>query len=226
MLMLQNGADPSDPTDKLAQDALTYYTNFRRVDQVWDDTLPNSILAFATGKAAMMFGYSWNVFEILNINSELNFRVVEVPQIADSNIAWASFWVEGVNQGSLNKSLAWEFLKFISSEEIMEKLYQAQSKLGPQRPFGEPYSRVSMASKIQDDPLASVFVNQASRAKTWYLCSRTFDNGLNDEMIDYYADAVNAVNLGRSSEKALVTTAEGVKTVLAKYGLSSGRRTN
>lgn len=223
LLIVQNGGDPSNPTDKLAQDALTYYTSFRRIDRVWDETLPNSVLAFATGKAAMMFGYSWDVFEVLNINPDLNFKIVPVPQIADSDTAWASFWVEGVSNKSLSKSLSWEFLKFMSSQEIMEKLYQAQSQLGPQRPFGEPYSRISMASKLQDDPLVSVFVNQAPKAKSWYLCSRTFDNGINDNIIEYYADAVNSVVDGRPVDRSLGTAAEGIKTVLGRYNLAPGK---
>ena len=64
------------------------------------------------------------------------------------------------------------------------------------------------------------FLDQAPEAKTWYLCSRTFDNGINDRIIKYYQDAVNAVNTGTVAKAALKTTTEGVNQVLSQYGLS------
>ncbi|MFQ6002787.1 MAG: ABC transporter substrate-binding protein [Candidatus Zixiibacteriota bacterium] len=218
LMMLQNGADLTNPTGSLAEDALTFYTIFAKTDRVWDETLPVSILAFATGKTAMFFGFSWDVFEIKNINPNLNFKVVPVPQLPGTDIAWASFWVEGVNRRSKNKEAAWEFLKFLSSKEVMQKLYQAESKI---RLFGEPYSRVEMASMLQADPMVAPFINQASKAQTWYLCSRTFDNGINERMIKYFEDAVNAVNAGETPEEALATAASGVAQVLSQYGLAS-----
>lgn len=218
LMMLQNGADLTNPTGSLAEDALTFYTLFNRTERVWDDTLPVSIMAFATGKTAMFFGYSWDVFEIKNINPDLNFKIVPAPQLPGTDIAWASFWVEGVSKKSKNKEAAWEFLKYLSSKEVMQELYQAESKV---RFFGEPYSRVEMASLIQTDPMVAAFINQAPKAETWYLCSRTFDNGINDRMIKYFEDAVNAVNDGQDPGRALTTAASGVAQVLSQYGLGA-----
>lgn len=218
LMMLQNGADLANPVGSLAEDTLTFYTLFSQTDRVWDETLPVSMLAFATGKTAMFFGFSWDVFEIKNINSSLNFKIVPVPQLPGTDISWASFWVEGVSQKSENKEAAWEFLKFLSSQPVMEKLYQAESKL---RLFGEPYSRVEMAGALQSDPLVAPFISQAAKAQTWYLCSRTFDNGLNDRMIKYFEDAVNAVNNGKTPKEALKAVANGVAQVLSQYGLGA-----
>jgi len=218
LMMLQNGADLANPVGSLAEDTLTFYTLFSQTDRVWDETLPASMLAFATGKTAMFFGFSWDVFEIKNVNPDLNFKIVPVPQLPGTDISWASFWVEGVSQKSENKEAAWEFLKFLSSQPVMEKLYQAESKL---RLFGEPYSRVEMAGALQADPLVAPFVSQAAKAQTGYLCSRTFDNGLNDRMIKYFEDAVNAVNNGKMPKEALAAAANGVAQVLSQYGLGA-----
>ncbi|MBU3957102.1 extracellular solute-binding protein [Patescibacteria group bacterium] len=218
LMMLQNEADLANPTGSLAEDALIFYTIFNKTDRVWDLTLPNSMLAFASGDLAMYFGYSWDVFEIKNINPDLEFGVVEAPQLAGTNIAWASFWVEGVNNKSEHKEEAWEFLKYLSSKETLTKLYQAESQL---RLFGEPYSRVEMADQARTNPLVAPFVDQAPRAQTWYLCSRTYDNGINDKMIDYFKDAVNAINANENPADALATTASGVAQLLSQYGLST-----
>lgn len=218
LMMLQNEADLTYPTGSLAEDALTFYTIFNKTDRVWDLTLPNSLLAFANGSLAMYFGYSWDVFEIKNINPNLEFGVVGAPQLAGTNIAWASFWVEGVNNKSEHKEEAWEFLKYLSSKEALTKLYQAESQL---RLFGEPYSRVEMASQAKTNPLVAPFVDQAPQAQTWYLCSRTYDNGINDKMIGYFKDAVNAVNANENPADALATAASGVAQLLSQYGLST-----
>ena len=78
-----------------------------------------------------------------------------------------------------------------------------------------------MADKLNSNPLVSPFVDQAAKAQTWYLCSNTFDNGINDRMIKYYEDAVNAVNLGKTAKEALQTTDQGVAQLLSQYGLSA-----
>jgi len=218
LMMLQNGVDLSAPTGQLAQDALTYYTIFNKTDHVWDATLPSSTVAFATGKVAMFFGYSWDVFEIKNINPNLNFKVVATPQLPDTEIAWASFWAEGVAKRSDASEEAWQFLEFLSSKEILQKFYQTQSQA---RLFGELYPRMDMAGLLSTNSLVLPFINQANKAQTWYLCSRTFDNGLNDRMIKYFEDAVNGVNGGNSPEDMLSTTAQGVSQLLSQYGIGS-----
>ena len=220
LMMLQNGADLTKPTDQTAQDALTWYSVFSKTDKVWDDTLPASTQAFASGKVAMYFGFSWDVFEIQNLNKNLKFKIVPVPQLPGTNVNWASYWAEGVAQKSKNKDAAWQFVQFLSAKENLQKLYQAASNV---RMFGEPYARTDLADLVQTNPLAGPFVSQAAKAKTWYLCSRTFDNGINDRMIKYYEDAVNAVNTGQPASQALQTTASGVAQLLSQYNLGSNR---
>ena len=218
LMMLQNGVDLANPTSQLAQDALIYYTIFNKTDNVWNETLPSSTIAFATGKVAMYFGYSWDIFELKNINPNLKFKVVEIPQLPDTEVNWASFWVEGVSKRSQASKESWEFLKFLSSKETLQKLYQTQSQT---RLFGELYPRMDMAGLLSTNNLVIPFITQASQAKTWYLCSRTHDNGINDRMIKYFEDAVNGVNSGNSPDDVLSITAQGVSQLLSQYGIGS-----
>lgn len=216
LMLLQNGADPANPTNSLAEDVLTFYTLFSRSDRVWDETLPSSTYYFASGRLAMYFGPSWRVFEIKALNPNLKFRVIPVPQLPGVDITWATYWVEGINKKSKYLNEAWEFLKFLSSSETMQKLYQNQSKL---RLFGEPYSRTDMADFLKREPYIGIFIEQAPKAKSWYLASRTFDNGINEKIIKYYEDAINAANRGTDPKSALATVANGVKQVLSQYGV-------
>ncbi len=222
LMMFQNGVDMSKVDNtigadgrNLGVDALTFYTLFSRVYKVWDETLPPSTLSFAGGKLAMYFGPSWRILNIKEANPDLNFRVLPVPQLPGTNVAWANFWVEGVWDKSENKSQAIEFLKYLSSKEVLEQLYQAESQL---RLFGELYPRQDMAELLSANPLLAPFLSQAPNAQSWYLCSRTYDNGINDRMIKYFEDAVNNVNQGGSVQQALTTAAQGVTQLLSQYG--------
>lgn len=224
LMMLQNGVDLSNPTGKTAEDALNFFTVFSTVDGVWDATLPPSTQAFAAGKLAMYFGPSWRAFEIEHQNPSLKFKTVPVPQLPKDNpkepdITYATYWAQGVWSGSAKKAAAWEFLKFLSTQESLQKLFANESKL---RSFGEPYSRVDMANLLATHPIVGSIINQAPGAESWYLDSRTFDGptGINSLLINYFADAVNSVADGKeTTDKALSTAAAGVSQVLAQYRL-------
>lgn len=225
LMMLQNGVSLGNPSGKLAEDALTFFSIFSSVDGVWDRSLPPSTIAFASGKLAMYFAPSWRAFEVRAQNPDLKFKTVALPQLPkgssqEPDVAYASYWVEGVWARSKNKEAAWEFLKFLSSQESLEKMYQNAASL---RLFGEPYSRADMASLLTSDAIVGSIISQAPNAESWYLASRTFDGptGINSQITKYFEDAVNAVNSGTPAAKALETAASGVKQVLSQYGLAT-----
>jgi len=225
VMMLQNGVNLSNPTGKLAEDALTFFTIFSSVDGVWDQTLAPSSTEFAAGKLAMYFAPSWRIFEILKQNPDLKVRAISIPQLpkafsSDSGISYATYWVEGVWAKSKNKSVAWDFLKFLSTKESLQKLYQNASRV---RLFGEPYPRVDMANLLVNDPIVGVIISDAPNAQSWYLYSRTWDGptGINTLLSKYFEDSVTAVNGGEISKDALETVSAGVTQILTQYGLMS-----
>jgi ABC-type glycerol-3-phosphate transport system substrate-binding protein len=224
LMMLQNGVDLTNPTGKKAEDALIFFTIFSSFDGVWDATLPASTAAFAGGKLAMYFGPSWRAFEIVQANPNLKFITVPVPQLpkdspSQSDVTYATYWAEGVWARSSKKSQAWDFLKFLSQKESLQKLYQNASKV---RQFGEPYPRVEMAGTLEDHPVLGSIIKQAAGASSWYLASRTFDGptGINSLLSKYFEDAVNTVASGKEADKALETAAQGVQQVLSQYRLT------
>jgi len=237
LMMLQNGADLANPAfcDKssgesvcFGRDALTFFAIFASgqacneegitVGSVWNSLMPSSTYAFATGSLAMYFGPSWRVFDIKALNDKLNFKIIPVPQLPGGNVNWASYWVEAVSQNSKHQKEAWDFLKYLSSSEVLQKLYQTESTL--RLYFGEPYPRVDMAELLKTQPQVSAYIEQAPLAKNWYLSSNTFDNGINAQIIKYYEDAVNGVNKGQDPLQALTTATQGINQVLTQYGLT------
>jgi multiple sugar transport system substrate-binding protein len=220
LMLLQNGANPGNPTNSLATDALTFYTIFTKTDRDWNDTLPPSTFAFANEKTAMMIAPSWRANEVKQLNPKLDFAVVPVPQLPNTKVSWASYWVEGVSKKSKHTDVAWKLLKFLSTKETLRKLYTAESA---ERFIGEPFSRVDMADQLIGDPVVGAYIEQAPYASSWYLASKTFDNGLNDQIIKYYEDAINKVNSGTEAGSALSTVASGVQQVLTQYGLLTAK---
>lgn len=226
LLMLQNGVDLSNPTGKPAEDALTFFTLFSTTDGVWDATLPTSTQAFAAGNLAMYIAPSWRAFEIEQASPNLKFKTVPVPQLPKDNpneldITYATYWAQGVWAKSPNKTAAWNFLAYLSTQDSLQKLYQNESAI---RGFGEPYPRTDMATLLSSHPIIGSIISQAPGAKSWYLDSRTFDGdtGINTQMSNYFGDAVNAVVGGKeTATQALATVAQGVSQVLLQYGMAS-----
>jgi multiple sugar transport system substrate-binding protein len=216
LLILQNGANPTRPDSQPAQDAMQFYTNFAKTDKVWDSTLPSSTVAFARGDVVMMFAPSWRAHDIKALNPNLKFGIAPVPQLSANKVTWATYWAEGVNIQSTHQTEAWAFLKYMSSADTLKKLYASASK---ERSFGEIYPRKDLASLLSTDPYISSYLTDAPYAKNWYMNSYTFDNGLNDQLIKYYEDAINAVNSGEEVSKAMDTVEQGTTQILRQYSV-------
>lgn len=221
LMMMQNGGNLVTLSGKEAEETLLFYRKFSDpVDPMytWNDTLDNSIYAFAIGKVAMMLAPSWRAFDITQINPDFRFTISPVPQLPGNTVTWASYWVEGVSSKSKLQPQAFTFLKYITGREVMTKLYTQTAKM---RLFGQVYSRVDLGSTLEGDPNAGAYVSQAKTAKSFPLASRTFDNGLNDKLIKYLEDAVNSVITGSAPSAALQTASSGFRQVLGQYGLTS-----
>ena len=75
-----------------------------------------------------------------------------------------------------------------------------------------------MAPKIASDPLLGAFISDAPYMRSAPMASRTFDNGLNDQIIKAYEDAINSVLKGARAADALEITAKNVETILQRFG--------
>ena len=219
MLFAQNGANMNDlaSTPKNSSEALIFYTSFATGNRrVWDSTLENSMQAFAQGKVAMYFGYSWDYFTIKAISPDIKIELHPVPKIKDNDMSVASYWAAGISSKSKFKDESLLFLNFLTSKESQEKLYSLQSKT---RFFGQPYARKDLAQKLKDS-VPHVFVSQGEKAVSSYFAADTYDEGINSKMNKYLENAVNSMisESRTSAESAVATLSEGVTQVLKQYG--------
>lgn len=237
LMLYQNRANPAKPQECvsvvgasdteeqacLAFDALDYYISFEKDDKDWDETLPPSTVAFANNKLAMYIGPSWRAYEIAKMNPNLKFRTLPLPQLSkekpsDSDVTYATYWFDGVWNKTVNKDIAWDFLKFISSEDSLKQMNETAASVGLRQ---YPYPRTSMrALQASDDYLSSV-ISLAIYAKSWYLASDTYDgdDGINSQINTQYGDAITEL-LGRPKlEDLKIALGAGIAKVLAQYSI-------
>lgn len=220
LLMLQNGADffnLSANEGESAKGAVEFYTSFADgQDAVWDATLDNSTLAFAKGNLAIYFGYSWDIFSIRSLNPTLDYKVVNVPSLADRNNTVASYWAEGINIKTKYQKQALEFLKYLSQPNTLTKIHETQSKV---RPFGTLYPRKSMSPLLSSNELVYPFISQADNAQSTFFSSDTYDGetGMITQMNVYLGNAIRSVNNNTSVGSATDTLIKGVNQVLSRY---------
>ena len=157
----------------------------------------------------------WEILTIKNANPEINLKVVPVPAVPGGrSLSLASYWVEGVSRFSKNQLEAWKFLRFLSEKESLTKLYEMETKF---RIFGEAYPRIDLGQSLIQNEYIGAVIKQADSYFSLPLCSRTFDNGLNDNVNQYLENAVNATIQGVSYSEALKTAKQGVDQIFSRY---------
>lgn len=216
LLMQQPGVDFNNLATPEVAEIFKFYTGFVTDPKrkTWDVNLPGSTEMFASGRLGFYFAPSWRAHELRVANPNLKFKVAPVPQLVGKQVAYASFWAEAVSKNSKNVEEAWKFVKYLTSEQAERLFYQQASRV---RLFGEPYSLTALAQEVTDDPIVGAFVAQGPIYKFWYLSSNTFDAGINDGMIKYFEDGINAVIAGGDPATALQTVELGVGQVIDKY---------
>jgi multiple sugar transport system substrate-binding protein len=172
-------------------------------------------LAFSKGNLAMYFGYSWDYFTIKQDNSNLDFKLVPVPQLPNQNVNLASYWAEGVSVKSAHQKEALLFMKFLAQKSTEESLYAQQAKT---RAFGEPYARIDLGATLKTNPVLGTVISESVSAQSSLFVDSTYDNGLNQQLNTYLGNAINSVLNGDSPQTAVGTLTDGVTQVLQKYG--------
>ena len=164
---------------------------------------------------------SWRAQGIKQQNPNLSFRVVPVPQLpkntpTDPDINYASYWAEGVWSKSKNTGEAWKFLRFISQDASLEKLYASTAAV---RGYGNPYPKPKMAQVLDSDPIVGAYLRQAGSFKSSYLASGTHDGaGINTRLSVVWKRFVDAIIEEQGLiETLLPKTAEEIQQVLASY---------
>jgi len=226
LLMIQNRANLTEPSDEGSIGALKFFNQFYRSDFVWDGAQADSVTAFTTGRLAMMIAPASVANQIKKQNPGLNFRVVKVPQLqrfspTDPELTYATFWMEGVSDKSNAKQQSWEFLKYLTQAENLEKLYQNSVNGRDLDPA--MYPRQDMVEKLSTDRYFGETIKLAEDARFWYLADKTNDGetGLNTQLSNLFETVLNDTGLSGRFTIDLTQFGLNVRTLLAQYGLAT-----
>jgi multiple sugar transport system substrate-binding protein len=179
VLMIQNGARMTDDRGLAtfnqtppelsgralppAAEALIFYTDFANPEKevyTWNNKMPNSLAAFADGKIAYFFGYSYHLPIIRNLNQKLNFGIAALPQIENNqSVNFANYWLETVSNKTEHVNEAWDFLRFATAADMAKKYLDKT---------GRPTALRSLINSQLDDLDLSVFASQLPTAVSWY----------------------------------------------------------
>ncbi len=178
--MFSQGIEKNGNYTNPAQDALSYFTSFAsplKSNYNWNYRSDYSIDAFANGRTAYMYGYSYTRAAIVQKAPQLNFDAAPVPQpnLDDPAVNFANYWGEAVSKQSKNQQAAWDFLKFISSREALDAYY-AQVKY--------PSSRKDLVELQAQDHEIGVFASANLTAKAFYRPDQAKMDAIFGQMID------------------------------------------
>lgn len=204
LLFLQSGLTITDTNNKVhlsgdeGVSALTFYTDFANKSKkayTWDLQQDYSLDAFAEGETAMMLNYSYHIPTIKAKNPRLRFDIAPAPQIGDSKIInFAAYWPYAVSNKSTAPSVAWQFLRHLTSTENSMAVVRNQSI---------PPARRDGVANISRDPTLGVFSEQALTAVSWprgdIVAIDTIVNTMIDSVITGAATISNS--LGRGQEQ-------------------------
>jgi ABC-type glycerol-3-phosphate transport system substrate-binding protein len=175
------------------QDALDFYTSFANPNNdnyTWNARSDYSIDAFANGRAAFLYSYTYARPLILAKAPNLNFDVAPVPQanLDDPAVNFANYFGEVVNKQSPNSAVAWDFLKFATSKDSLDKYYATNKA---------PSSRKDLIGLQIQDLEIGTFANANLTAKSFYKPDDSKMDTIFNKMID------NVLLKGQSVSQAL-----------------------
>jgi len=183
-------------TQPPAFNAVEFYASFADPllnSYTWNDTMDNSLQVFMRGQSAYFLGYAYHRPIIEAQAPRLNYDIAPMLQVQGyENVNFANYWMQSVAGKSENKSFAWDFIKFMASQE------QVKSYLDKtERPAA---LRALYDSQLENENIA-VFTEQTLTAQTWY---RGKDAAAAERI---FAEMIESVNSFAATAKEAVTLA-------------------
>ncbi|MBI3232288.1 MAG: sugar ABC transporter substrate-binding protein [Candidatus Doudnabacteria bacterium] len=186
-----------------ARDALDFYTSFanpKSTNYNWNSRSDYSIDAFVNGRSAYLYSYAYTQGTILQKAPNMRFDVAPAPQFSldDPAVNFSNYWGEVVSKQSKNQAVAWDFLKFITSKEALDKYYAVHK---------QPASRKDLIELQIQDPDIGVFAAAN-------LTAHSFDRPEQNKFDSIIGQVIDSVVLkGVSLDEAVSRAEQQVSTL-------------
>jgi len=202
--------------------AIIFYTEFSDPEKeiyAWDCEQEEAIRSFANSKMAMFIGYSYQIKNLLALNSDLNYGISKMPQLENSTIInFSNVWTPVVSKnnnclvkpaelsGEIDCSkIAWSFLNFAMQEENSEVYLNLTGKAAARKDL--------IIEQINQNDKISVFASQAETAISY--------NKFDDRIDGILIEMIDEICLEREKTKEIIEGAVGEiekLTVIARNG--------
>jgi multiple sugar transport system substrate-binding protein len=176
LLMMQNGVTMAQngvvrfadglqrpSVDSPTLQSLRFYTDYAKPTQdvySWNNQKGDALQEFIRGTAVFYFGFAFDRDRIKVGAPQMNLNVIPTPQLNEADpVNIANYWVESVVNKSKNQNLAWDFVRFIASQENVGKYVTNTNQPSPFR---------NQIAQQQQDPEMAPFALQALTARNWY----------------------------------------------------------
>lgn len=216
LLMLQTGAKMTDDAFTRATfdspeglNALRFYLQFGNPSSAsysWNAGAGSARNRFADEKLAMIIDYSSIIPALTARNSFLNYAVAPAPQPKDvaTSLTYASYYGFAVSRRASNPTLAWEFVKMMTTSESAAKSYAELTQ--------KPPALRSLIATYENDPVRRIFSRQILTARSW---PQTNPDAIRASFAKLIASAL--ANPARAAD-ALHTAAAEVTSIMSREG--------
>ncbi len=143
--------------------ALRFYTDFSRFTKEaysWNAKMENAFDAFTRGKVVFYFGFAFDYLRIKAKAPQMNIDILPVPQLNEAEpVNVANYWMESVVKKSKNQNEAWDFIRFITTQEKIKAYTDTTKQPSPLRAHVEEQKK---------DEFFAPFVAGILNADNWY----------------------------------------------------------
>jgi ABC-type glycerol-3-phosphate transport system substrate-binding protein len=222
----QKSSDGNNPAQNVwrffSSFASPSYENYNWNEEVTLNNPAKEVDAFARGKVAMIFGYSYLYEDIKNQIKEVNkkggvginfanVKIAPIPQ-ADENsqVALANYFPYTVSRNSQNPEMAWRFLVYLTREENLRE-YNRQTD--------RPTAVRSLIDEQSLDKTYGVFASQSEYAQSVVMWDENYYR-------EVFADEITKINTGRSTVEDAVREAQNKINTFLKENRTLKNTTN
>jgi len=191
----------NDQNIRPGEEALKFYTQFsnsRSSYYTWNDNFTDSVIAFSKGDTAMLIGYNQAQKIIEEYNPNLNYGIASLPQFAansSNKINYGDTMSLVVSQNSKHPEECWQFLKFLSQNNIA-KFYYLETK--------NPPARLDLIQNYVNEPVSGIFTRQILTSQNWHQYNFQEITKIFQEMIE------DITHKGKSPIQAITTAVDRI----------------
>ncbi|MFH1947317.1 MAG: extracellular solute-binding protein [Candidatus Magasanikbacteria bacterium] len=158
-----SGLKVSNSDSHPTMNAIRFYTDFANQTKdvyTWNKDMNNALDAFASGKVVFYFGFAYDYPLIKSRAPQINMDIVPVPQLNPSKpVNIANYYIESVVGKTKNRNAAWDFVRFITTQENIKKYTDKTKRPTPLR---------AQIKDQEKDLVLAPFVSTILQAENWY----------------------------------------------------------